>query len=395
MIRTKDEVQLEAVAAIDQNNGSGILQMATGTGKSKIPIDIAKRDYYPGYRILICVPTEKLRDVNWRNEFYKWGAGEIWEECVERTCYVSMPKLIDQHYDLVVLDECHNITEYNSLFFSQCTCKKLIGLTATMPTDHIKLSIFNSLHLKVIYSVSMDQAVEWGLVSPYKIIIVKTDIDRVTKNVPAGNKKKPFMQSEWAAYDYITKKINSMTHDTDIYGNDIRMDLNPSDRARLKMLTLQRMRLIYNFKSKLDAAKYLLRRLIPESERTLIFAGSIAHADELCVNSFHSKSSKKSTTFEDFCEKKITRMSCVDSVNEGHNIPDLDRALIVQLNSKSLKMIQRIGRVVRFREDHVARIIIVVAKGTMDEQWTKTALAEFDEDNITVYNLTDLKAKYG
>lgn len=395
MNRTKDEVQAEAVRIFDLHKGSGILQMATGTGKSKIPIEIAKRDYYPGYRILICVPTEKLRDKNWKEEFIKWGAESIWNDCVERTCYVSMPKLIDQHYDLVVLDECHNITENNSSFFSQCTCKKLIGLTATMPKDSIKLSIFNSLHLKVIYSVSMDQAVEWGLVSPYKIIVVRTDIDKVTKNIAAGNKKKPFMQSEYAAYQYITKKIYDMQYDEDVNGNPIKMDLNSNERARLKMLLLQRMRLIYNFKSKLDTAKYLLRRLIPESERTLIFAGSIAHADELCIHSFHSKSGKKSTTFEDFCEKKINRMSCVDSVNEGHNIPDLDRALIVQLNSKSLKMIQRIGRVVRFREDHIARIIIVVAKGTMDEQWTKTALAEFDEDNITVYNLTDLKAKYG
>ena len=384
MKKTKDQVQAEAEQAILDNHGQGMVLMATGTGKSKIPIDIAKRDYQKGYSILICVPTEKLRDVNWKAEFTKWGAESIWDECVERTCYVSMPKIKNKHYDLVVLDEGHNITENNSQFFSNNTYDGLVLLTATMPDNEIKLKILEDLNLKIVYTVTMDQAVDWGLISPYKITIVETELEKVRKTVMAGSKKKPFLQTEEAAYSYITKQIATFQE---------MEDKTPADFSRLQMLILKRMHLIYNLQSKLDAAKFLLGK-IPKSERTLIFAGSIKHAEELCSNSFHSKSKKTDTSFDDFCEKRITRLSCVDSLNEGHNIPDLDRALIVQLNSKSLKMIQRIGRIVRFRHGHIARIVIIVVKGTMDAEWARKSLSEFNSDNITTLNFNDLKARY-
>lgn len=396
MKKTKDQVQSEAEQAILDNEGQGMVLMATGTGKSKIPIDIAKRDYHKGYSILICVPTEKLRDVNWKAEFTKWGAESIWDECVERTCYVSMPKIMNKHYDLVVLDEGHNITENNSQFFSNNTYDGLVLLTATMPTDPIKLRILDDLRLKIVYTVTMDQAVEWGLISPYKITIVETELEKVRKTVMAGSKKKPFLQTEQAAYAYITNQINSLTYeDWGVEGAVLgqRKSLTSVEQGRLQMLILKRMHLIYNLQSKLDAAKFLLSK-IPRPERTLIFAGSIKHAEELCSNSFHSKSKKTDTSFDDFCDKKITRLSCVDSLNEGHNIPDLDRALIVQLNSKSLKMIQRIGRIVRFREGHIARIVIIVVKGTMDAEWARKSLSEFSSDNITTLNFNDLKARY-
>ena len=78
MKKTKSEVQQEAEDAIEANGGSGSVFMATGTGKSKIPIDIAKKDLQTisisNYRILLCVPTEKLRDKNWKEEFEKWEA---------------------------------------------------------------------------------------------------------------------------------------------------------------------------------------------------------------------------------------------------------------------------------------------------------------------------------
>jgi len=57
MKKTKDQVQKEAELAIDENNGRGMIVMATGTGKSKIIVNRANRKYTPAMRILIAVPT--------------------------------------------------------------------------------------------------------------------------------------------------------------------------------------------------------------------------------------------------------------------------------------------------------------------------------------------------
>ena len=150
MKKTKNQVQEEAELALERNKGKGLVVMATGTGKSKIAINIAKKKYKPDLKVLIIVPTEKLRDVNWKNEFDKWDCLSIYENNVQRACYVSANKIHDQHFDIVILDEAHNITENNSEFFYQNVIDSIIGLTATMPDSEIKLQLFKDLNLKII-----------------------------------------------------------------------------------------------------------------------------------------------------------------------------------------------------------------------------------------------------
>ena len=393
MKRTKDEVQREARAFIDQNGGSGIVEMATGTGKSKIPIDIAKAECNSDYKILLVVPTQKLRDVNWRNEFDKWEAIEIWDQCVQRECYASLHK-VKGHFDLIIMDEVHNITELNSVFFDQCTFKRIIGLTATMPKKGIKMDILEAQNFKVVYTVSVDEAVQWGLISPYKITIIKTTLNRIIKNVAAGNKQNPFFQSEQDAYNYLSKTIDELQYVKvldPLTGNTSleRRDLTSSDKKKLEMLIFKRMRLIQNLSSKLAAAVYVRDHMLAKGTRTLIFAGSIAHAQYICHNSFHSKSPKNDTSFDDFSAKRISMLSCVNSLNEGHNIPDVDNALVIQLNSNDLHLIQRIGRIVRYRDGHLAQIYVLVAKNTVDEDWAKKAMKEFDHSNISVIDFSE------
>lgn len=383
MKKTKDQVQQEANDALDINGGRGIVVMATGTGKSKIPIDRAKRRYSsnPEFKILVVVPTEKLRDVNWMNEFEKWDASQIYQNNTEKKCYVSINKIHGQHFDMVVLDEVHNITENNSKFFEQNTVGEIVCLTATEPTSFEKRMILQRLQLKPVYTVTLDEAVEWGLISPYAITIIETKLDTVRRTVNIGTKKRPLYQNEFVAYHQVSKKIDYL--------------INTGEKpGYLQMLILKRMRMIYDLETKTKVAEFVLKHIIPEDERTLIFAGGIAQADRLNEHSFHSKTPKTSESFDLFVNEKINRLSSVNSLNEGHNIPNLDNALVVQLNSKELNLVQRIGRIVRFREGHRANIYIIVVKDTVDEVWTNRSLTNFDESNITRLSFEKLKMEY-
>lgn len=378
MKKTKDQVQTEALLAIEKNNGRGIIAMATGTGKSKIAIDrIVKRvsDNFD-LNVLIVVPTEKLRDETWKDEFEKWNQSFVWKNNVERSCYASISKIEGMEYDIVILDEGHNITPANSEFFDKNTIGDIILLTATPPVKLEKTTILDRLGLSVIYKVTLDQAVEWGLISPYKITVVYTTLNASSKYIKAGNKKKSFFTTEQNMYSYLTMAINN----------------TPQNTSKYKMLVLKRMRMIYDAKSKTEVAKFIIDNLISKEDRTLIFAGSIAQAEELCKDTFHSKSN--SIAYNAFLKKEINMLSSVEALNEGQNIPDLDNAIITQLNSNSLDAIQRIGRIVRYRENHLASIYIIVFKGTVDEKWLVSALLGFDKTKIEYVNYGDLKMQY-
>ena len=56
-----------------------------------------------------------------------------------------------------------------------------------------------------------------------------------------------------------------------------------------------------------------------------------------------------------FQKNELNRLSCVEALNENINIPDVDGSVMVQIRSSDIKLIQRIGRNIRFREGHEAQ----------------------------------------
>lgn len=371
----KDKVQNEAIKAILKNKGRGTICAATGVGKSRIPILYIKND--PNIKnIALIVPTEILRDVVWEKEFSEWNEKELYNT-LDRYCYASISNIKGKKYDLVILDECHHITSENFSFFRNNTIKDIIGLTATFPKTFLKKNLLLSLNLKPVYTITLTEATDKDLVSKFKIKVFYTKLNNTSKNIMAGNSKKRFYQTEYSAYKFLDSQINRLKN------IEISNDFH-SNQKRLKMLLLKRARFIYNLKSKTEAAKSLLKKLDKE-DRVLIFCGSINQAEELHYQTYHSKTNKD--FYNLFKQEKINWLSCVNSLNEGDNISNLDKAVIVQLNSNDLNLIQRIGRVIRKRPDHEAIIYIFCAKDTQDEIWLNRNLESFDPNIIEHINL--------
>lgn len=368
----KDAKQKEALDAA-REHPRPLVVLATGVGKSKVAIDRAKEvvAINPDARIILSVPTQKLRDENWHEEFIKWGAGEIWDKnLVTRACYVSMNKLKGEHFDLQIGDEIHNITEANSEFYENNTVDQVIGLTATLPEDKDKKKILKELGFEVVYRITLDEAVDLGLVSPYEIVVIEVEPDNTDKYIKAGSKDKPFCQTEKKYYDYLSSQIRRL-----MFSN------RPQDKKILQFKILDRMRFIYNMKAKTSAAQWLLKNIIPKDERTLIFSGGIDQAELLAKHTFHSKSPDDSG-LEKFKKRKINQLACVMALNEGANIEEVHNALVVQVNSKELSLVQRIGRIIRFRDGHLGKVYIIGALGTKDMDWIKNALEGFDKSRI-------------
>jgi superfamily II DNA or RNA helicase len=376
--KVREKVQNEAIQAVVDNNG-GMVAMATGSGKSRVAVELAKIYIKPYDHGALLVPTEKLRDENWKEEFAKWDC-HLWED-FERLCYASASKIGENVYDFVILDEGHNITELASEFFRDNQIKRTVLLTATPPSDPIKVEILRRLSIKLVYELTLDQAVRLGFVAPYKITVITVPLDNVTKNIPGGNKANPFMTTEAACYAYWNKRVQAC------FG-----DQTPQGKAKMKFAILGRMQFIYKIPSKTQVIKFLLDKVIPKEDRTLIFCGNIEQAEQVCPTFYHSKSS--SVAYDAFKNEEINRLSCVKAVNEGHNFPGVDSGIIGQLNSKEKDLVQRIGRLIRFRPGHEAHLYIVISESTQDEKWLENAIENLDQSKVEYVRIDNFKKRF-
>jgi len=351
---SKDQIQSEVVDEIIKHNGHGGLQIATGVGKTKIVIDYIKKAEIKS--VLWMVPTIKLRDKTIPAEFKKWDAEDIFKDYIQTICYKSINKLHDEEYDLIVMDEGHNITQISSMFFFKNKWNRILFLSATFPRYGFKYRFMEKLKINLIRTITVDDAVEDNLISAYTIFVINTKLD--TQKVMSGY---GFPTSEQSTYDYYTKKIASYPFQAP------------------QQLYLQRMRAIYDSKNKVRAAKKVLSTMAP-SLRVIIFASTIKAAESLCEYTYHSKTDDHHYAL--FNEKKINRLAVVDAINEGDNLVDIDVVVIVQANSNDRKYIQRQGRGLRWRSDHLATIYIIQAINTVDVDWVNKSLSSISADNI-------------
>lgn len=437
----KDKIQQTGLLSYKQNNCRSLIAACTGSGKSRIGV-LACEDVVnnrPEAKILIVVPTQKLRDKNWQDEFEKWGAMKIYKKNIVRCCYASLAKFTGEYFSLVILDEAHNITENNSQFFTNNTWFAILGLTATPPKAGETKQILNIL-CPTTFVYTLDQGVKHGVVAPYEIYIVKTELDEIRRNIVVELKDgRKFNVTEKERYEFLCKviedtrtklaKLGEACNETKFcdfsftreefdkaehyklkkkefevfingFTEDYKIDLRKyrENKQQLEFWTnkhkfqmLDRMRFIYNLESKKEAAQYLLENFINEDAKTIVFCGSIKQANELCgENVFHS--SVKDTALIKFLNDLIKRLGVVEALNEGQNIENVEIEVVVQVNSNEKDIIQRIGRSVRYREGHVALIFIFCCKDTQDESWVTKALKNLDESRITEIEISDLKS---
>jgi len=373
-LENKKIVQQKAQDNWILNNYVGTVEGATGIGKSKIFLDCLeylRKLISP--KTLLVVPTEGMRDIDWPDEFAKWGVSE---EGVKKVCYASLSKVKLENYDFICYDEYHNLTVPNLLKLQtmlQYKPIKILGLTATLPKQADWPSEVERVHLlrtlvPSVYKITTDEAVDLGLIADFEVHVLKFELDSKNLNIEAGGKTK-YKTTEKSQYLYLTKQLQKA-----MYGKN----------ENLKFMAMsKRTQFIYNLPSKYRLAKQVMERLNVEGKRTLLMAGSIEQANLLCGDDvFHSDSSRDA--YDRFQRKEIAVLGAVKALDEGVNLCDPDQLLISQINSGERRLVQRCGRILRYRPDYKALIVILVALDTADEKWYEKAIQGFETSRIKV-----------
>lgn len=349
---------------------SGIYLLSPRFGKTRLTINIIKK--IKAKKILWVTPSVKLRDVDIPKEFIKWKA-KTYLDKTKIITYHSL-HLVKDKYDIVILDEIQEVTLNNTegFFNGDITTKSILGLTGTMPKHEEKLDIINRLKLNIFKEITIDEAVDKGFVADYTVKVIECNMNDTDKTIKAGSKKKPFMTTEFKQYQYLD--------------NTVRKAMFSNNQGLMKFAILNRMRAIYNSKTKENIGHLLLKTL---KGRKLIFSGSIEQAERFSKNTYHSKTDD--IDLNNFLEEKIDTLACVNAGGTGFTYKNVDHFIIVQSNSnKKGNFTQKMTRSILKQGDYIAQIWVVSLLNTKDEDWVANALTEFDTKKIEYINIKNL-----
>lgn len=383
LIEVKDEEQKKAINAWAKRKFTGSIIAGTGFGKSRCGVIAAGKtlDTIDTAKAIVLVPTTQLQ-AQFRDEFSKWGYEHVLDR-VDIVCYASAYKIENEHYDVVVCDEVHlGLSPEYRKFFENNTWDRLLCMTATPPEEIEYRDILYTL-APVCYRIDLDKCVELGLVSPYNIICKPIELTDVEKQ-EYDKANKTFVYAK-----YILGQFDAFDRARHIMGSGKHTASNQDKAAAAQFY-----RAIRGRKAVVDHADGKvaeLQKLVINNigEKMLVFGGSneftnkLADATETFSTVYHSGKTKKQKeqALKDFRSGDKPVLCSTKALNQGFDVADATMAVICGLTSKSLTMIQRVGRIVRFQEGKIGQIFILYVKDSQEEKWLKSSVKNLD--NVT------------
>ena len=151
------------------------------------------------------------------------------------------------------------------------------------------------------------------------------------------------------------------------------------------MMRINRKRFVAGVKTKELFAKRIIAKWIQEEKRFLIFATSIPQAETLSKHFYHSKTDTEH--LEKFQQGKINHLACVQALDEGVNLYNIDCLLIISTDKEIRRLLQKIGRGIRLRPGVPAcTVSIVISKDTIEDKWLEENInsKHFDSNKIHI-----------
>jgi len=395
----KDKIQRECLNIWYKAGCKGTLELPTGVGKSRTGVLAIEYIFkiIESPKILILTPTQIIRDDGWKDEFKKWGLNKLYKN-IETSCIQTACKLEGNSYDLVVADEIHNYIPVEEgyvyyKFFENNNIDRLLGLSASIEEDLLpKLNLI----APIVYTMSINKAVDLGLVSPFKVFNIPVELTMFEQlDYEDADKlfKKTFSIFEHDLKLMFTCLKNKKTFRQHLLSYFNMTNASPDEKASLfqqydsyayvcNKAMRDRKSILYNAANKLTIVKNLSDLF--KDKKGLVFSETAEFADQVqkligdtCVSEHSkvkppSKRKKNIAKFQDG-RTKVNRISTVRSLNEGANLKGVEFIIVASGTSKLKSFLQRTGRSIRFEDGKNATVIRLFVKGSQEEKWMRSS----------------------
>ena len=389
---TREEIYASCVQKI-ANTNCLMLEAATGTGKTKVSIDlinylINSQWYKDAKEIRILILVAKIvHKTTWDEEIAKWGGihHPTAKITIVKECYDSLHKHCNEYWDIVLADEVHHVrSEARQESLRTVRYGYFIGLSATIP-NKLKMQLKYHYHADFVVC-DIVEAIEDEILPEPTILLFPLILDNREPteeweiNAKLGG---PIVRGKYAdIWKYKKQKVHailSCTEKQKCMEYDKLVEFFKRNNRKEAKLYMAGKRLEFLADIKVPIIKDILRHL--KKERVITFCKSIPQAEAICRWCIHSKNEDNIQTYKDFNAKKINHISAVNILNENANLVDCKYAIFTNLSSSEVSVPQRLGRSLR----HKSPVIIVpYYKGTREEELANDMVEGFNKNFIKI-----------
>lgn len=394
---SRTERQEQGVQRWVDNKLCGTLNWATGVGKTRGGLMAISRflKKNPTKSVIIVVPSEPIQR-QWNQELIDWN---LFQQCSVKT--MSDTSVNKYSCTLLVIDEIHKVGAPTLLnIFKNVQYTIILGLTATFERLDGKDEII-SKKCPIVDTISVEEAIENKWLADYReyeVLIEPEDID-VYKEV----NKEFYEHFSYFNYDFnlAMKCATDWKRRSELAKERCREDQSEDFKTVNKQIlvhamgfsrTLQaRKKYIYNHPKKIELTNLILENR--QDKKCITFSATVAMAEKIKYGAVYSgKDSVKKgrMNLQEFVQQDGGVLNTVMKLNEGFNCPDISVSVILGFNSSSTTKKQRVGRVIRQKEDKVAEVFTLVLKGTVEEEWFRKSTSTGRYIPISEENLIDV-----
>jgi superfamily II DNA or RNA helicase len=408
----KDD-QLEAVNAWLNNNFKGSIIYSTGTGKTEIAFECARRlaeiNYNHGFmlssryttedklnykfRILFIVPRIVLIEQN-VNRLVRYGVpkesiGTFFGEQkdireITISTYQSVVNRLDliRNSDMIILDEIHLVSdtakEFSKIFniINKDPTKAILGLTATInESDPRYNTIIRTLPPVKKYLIK-DAVTDGRLAKPQVVSIPVNFTDTEKKIYDETTAKISYVSRKLGVFD--PKRISVFLFKGG-YNAKLAKSWFENVRKRKELLSSaqNKMLSVVNIVKKHPSEPIMIFSETIESIKKL---EKILELNEISSRSIHNKipANQRKKILEEWGKEYFPLLS-VHTLEIGYDIPEVRIAIIISNSSNINQVTQRIGRVIRkTKRKNYALIYVIYIRDSKDNSTLRMVKSTID-----------------
>ena len=385
------DYQQQAIYNWEKSSMRGCIVLPTGAGKTAIGIKAIQK---VNASVLVIVPTIDLME-QWINNISKYlstkndqnmhigklGGGEDDLQAITVATYDSAyirASSIGNQFKLVIFDEVHHLPApgYRSIA-EQFISPYRLGLTATIEREDELHELIPHLTGKVVFRLGSQELSDQKHLAEYTIDRIQVNLTPEEQNDYELNHTKFLTNLRRLGFKipsmYNLKRLIMMSNKNKI-ARDAMLARNKANEIAL------------NSKAKIDE----LQKILSENKysKTIIFTQNNKMVYTLsnqflipCIT-YKTLKEERRDILDGFKSGRYNAVVTSKVLDEGVDVPDAELGIIMSGTGSGRELIQRLGRILRPKEDgRKARLVELIARHTR-------------ETNTSAKRITALKKKY-